>query len=109
MITALRFGVQSVRVHPSRRVNTGPDTVRASSSRQGLLRAAIEHKLTNVLGRRLGPEYYRELCRDLGLEDVTTPDEALRFANALIEQGGLLASVGRSVRSQAIMCGAIEP
>lgn len=49
-----------------------------------MLRATAQKKLTNVMGHERGPRCYSEVCPELGLDDIHTPDDSLRFGNAQI-------------------------
>ena len=40
------------------------------------------------------------------MSELATPDDSARFGNELISRGGVLASIGRSIKIQAILQGA---
>jgi hypothetical protein len=63
-------------------------------------------KLRNVLGQDRANVLIQSLLAQLGLDGLRTPDDRLRFADLLVERGGVLASIGRSVKIQAILHGA---
>ena len=73
-----------------------------------MLRTTARRKLNKVMGPRSGPTLYQDTCRELGLEEIQTPNDSLLFGDALIAKGGILASVGRSIKIQAILFGAVE-
>ena len=69
---------------------------------------ALDQKLNNLLGAARAAELRTELLNELGLEVIESPDDRLRFGNALIARGGLLEAVGRSIKVQALLHGARE-
>jgi hypothetical protein len=66
-------------------------------------------KLTNLMGPDRGRRFFDQMLGQLGMNALDTPQDSLRFGEALIEQGGVLASIGRSVKIQAILHGAQQP
>lgn len=70
--------------------------------------AAAMQKLVNVMGTARAGELTEQVLRQIGLQELRTPDDRLRFGQALIKRGGLLESVGRSIKMQAILHGARE-
>jgi hypothetical protein len=65
-------------------------------------------KLLRMLGPERGNAVVQETMKQLGLEAVKTPNECLRFGEALIKRGGLLEALGRSIKIQALLNGANE-
>jgi hypothetical protein len=65
-------------------------------------------KIFNTFGAQRGRALVDETLASLGITELRTPDDRLRFGNALIKRGGLLESVGRSIKIQAILHGAAE-
>jgi hypothetical protein len=65
-------------------------------------------KLENVLGAERAKTVTRDTLREIGLETLRTPNDRLRFGEALVHKGGLLEVVGRSIKIQAILHGAKE-
>jgi hypothetical protein len=63
-------------------------------------------KVFNVLGAERGRAIVDQTLRLLGLSELRTPDDRLKFGNELIKHGGLLESVGRAIKIQAILHGA---
>ena len=63
-------------------------------------------KIYNVLGRDRGQRLLDELLRELGVPDATTPNDRVRLGNLLIQRGGVLESIGRAIKIQAILHGA---
>ena len=63
-------------------------------------------KLTNLMGADRGRRFFEQMLGQLGMAGIETPQDSLRFGEALIEQGGVLASIGRSVKIHAILRGA---
>jgi hypothetical protein len=65
-------------------------------------------KLVNVMGRERADAVIAETLRQLSLRELRTADDCLRFGDALIHRGGLLGAIGRAIKIQAILNGAIE-
>ena len=66
-------------------------------------------KLINLMGQERGYSFYLEVLDLLGLNGLTSPNDSLRFGEELISRGGVLASIGRSIKIQAILHGAQAP
>jgi hypothetical protein len=49
-----------------------------------------------------------ELMPRLGLRRLATAQDRFRFAELLIERGGVLSVIGRSIQTQALLQGAIR-
>lgn len=71
-------------------------------------RDTVTQKLAQVLGRKAALELVSKTMVDAGLDALNTPDDQLRFANALIPRGGLYEAVGRALKIQAILNGGNE-
>lgn len=69
---------------------------------------AALRKLVNVLGAERAAEIERQTLARIGLAVLRTPDDRYRFASDLMQQGGVLASIGRAMRIQAVLHGATE-
>jgi hypothetical protein len=65
-------------------------------------------KLVRMFGPEKASALVRETLRKIGIVEIATPDDRLRFGGALIERGGLYEVIGRSIRVQAILQGAVE-
>lgn len=63
-------------------------------------------KLTNLMGAERGRRFFDQMLDELGMTALATPQDSLRFGEALMEHGGVLASIGRSVKIHAILHGA---
>lgn len=63
-------------------------------------------KLVNLMGQERGYAFYLETLDRLGLEGLSNPNDSARFGEELIARGGVLASIGRSIKIQAILHGA---
>ena len=68
-------------------------------------RDTVTQRLAQVLGREAALELVARTMGEAGLETLNTPDDQLRFANALIPLGGLYEAVGRALKIQAILNG----
>ena len=66
---------------------------------------AIE-RLNRAVGEDAGQRYAQEALANLGLRELQTPDDLLRFASYLVDKGGLLEAVGRALKVSAILRGA---
>lgn len=67
--------------------------------------AALQ-KVFNVMGADRGRVIVDQTLRQLGVRELKTPEDRLRFGNALIKHGGVLESIGRAIKIQAILHGA---
>lgn len=66
----------------------------------------IIQRLVHVYGATKGEALYRETLERTGLAELRSPDDEMRFADALIDSGGLLEAMGRSLRVRALLRGA---
>lgn len=66
----------------------------------------IGKKLVNMLGANAGERIANEVLQELGVQSLANPNHELAFGKRLVERGGLLAFIGRSIQIQAIMHGA---
>jgi hypothetical protein len=71
--------------------------------------AAALQKLVNLMGQERGHRFYLETLDCLGMSEIATPNDSARFGEELISRGGVLASIGRSIKIQAILQGATTP
>lgn len=69
--------------------------------------AALQ-KVYNVMGAERGGEIVRQTLRQIGRASLATADDRLLFGDALIKRGGVLESIGRAIKIQAILHGARE-
>lgn len=65
-------------------------------------------KLEHAFGPVRAHAIWREILAELGLEYLKDADERVGFGQLLIARGGLLALIGRSVVTQAILHGASQ-
>jgi len=63
-------------------------------------------RLVHVLGTVRGQSIYEDTLAAIGRTSLLSPDDEIRFADALIANGGLLESIGRSLRVRALLRGA---
>ena len=68
--------------------------------------AAAERRLAAVIGNARAQAMVRACLQRSGCSDPRTPDDLRRFAEALIDEGGLAEAVGRSVKIEALLRGA---
>lgn len=69
--------------------------------------AALQ-KVFNVLGEARGRQVVDQVFEQLGTRELATPNDRVRFGNALIMRGGVLESIGRAIKIQAFLHGATE-
>jgi hypothetical protein len=65
-------------------------------------------KLVRLYGAERTESIVRDTLREIGLREIHSADDRMRFGTALVEKGGLLAAIGRAIRIQAILHGARE-
>jgi hypothetical protein len=68
----------------------------------------VKAKLVNILGLEKAEHLVAEVLPELGLAGLRTADDRLRFGRALATRGGMLAVIGHSIQTQAILHGAIS-
>lgn len=59
-----------------------------------------------MMGEERGRIFYRDTLDKLGMTELATPDDNARFGEELISHGGVLSSIGRSIKIHAILHGA---
>ncbi|APR80530.1 Hypothetical protein A7982_05877 [Minicystis rosea] len=75
---------------------------------RGQLAPLVHERLTKALGIQRGSEVMHVTLARLGMHAVETPQDMLEIADQLISSGGLVQAVGRSIKVQAILRGAVE-
>jgi hypothetical protein len=65
-------------------------------------------KLENILGRERASEVWASELQLLGVADLDEPGDRLRFGQALVRHGGILEAIGRSIKVQAVLRGAVD-
>ena len=68
----------------------------------------VMRKLENVMGPVEGPRLVESVCRQFGIASLESPQQRLQFGCALIQRGGLLEAIGRAIKIQALLHGAVE-
>ena len=58
------------------------------------------------MGAQRARQLTDETLSQLGIREMKTAYDRLRFGNALIARGGVLESIGRAIKIQAILHGA---
>jgi hypothetical protein len=64
-------------------------------------------KINNVMGETKAHKLIDDTLRGLRLVRVESMDDLLSFGNALIAHGGVIEAIGRSIKIQAILHGAV--
>lgn len=64
-------------------------------------------KITNMMGPSKARQFIDDTMRSIHLTQVTTMDDLLQFGEALIARGGVIEAIGRSIKIQAILHGAV--
>ena len=65
-------------------------------------------KLVSVMGPQRANAIVSDALRELSLPELRNADDCLRFGDVLVQRGGLLSSIGRAIKIQAILHGASE-
>lgn len=66
-------------------------------------------RLIKAVGRDKALRVGGEALHELGLRELQTPNDLLRFSNYLIHLGGAIEFVGRALKVSALLRGAVEP
>ncbi len=66
------------------------------------------NKVVSTLGPQRARTLVAEILHEIGLGSLSSPDDRLRFAVALMARGGLLEAIGRAIKIQAILHGASD-
>jgi hypothetical protein len=67
---------------------------------------AILTKLRYIFGQEEGEKLFASTLGTLGLATIRDEDDELAFGEVLVPQGGLLAVIGRTIISHALLQGA---
>lgn len=73
------------------------------------LTASACTRLCKALGREQGMHHAQSTLHRMGLQELSTPQDLLIFANHLCVQGGAIEAVARSLKITAILRGAVDP
>lgn len=65
-------------------------------------------RLIKAVGREKGMRIGSEALTELGIKELQTPNDLLRFSNHLILLGGAIEFVGRALKVSALLRGAVE-
>lgn len=65
-------------------------------------------KLARILGPERAEILTRETLAGIGLSELGSPEDLLRFADELTKQGGFIEAVGRSLHVHAKLRGASD-
>ena len=76
---------------------------------RGAMAHVVHDRLVKALGDRRAGEVFRDACGRFGDRLIETPQDMLDFAEVLVRLGGLIQAVGRSLKVQALLRGAVEP
>jgi hypothetical protein len=90
---------------PSSRGGPSSDVVLIA---RGAQMATVHERMVKALGPRRAGEILRETLDRFGERMLETPQDMLDFAELLIKSGGLVQAVGRSLKVQALLRGAVE-
>lgn len=61
-------------------------------------------KLARVFGAERGERVARQILQEIGLSELRTPDDLMRFGAALEALGGYEAAIGAMLRLHARIC-----
>jgi hypothetical protein len=67
---------------------------------------SVFQKLQNVLGPERARKFHTDTLAELGLEELRSANDRLRFGHALLRHGGVMEAIGRSIKIQALLQGA---
>jgi hypothetical protein len=68
----------------------------------------IREKLIRLFGEAEGTALAREVLGALGLRAIESPHDIYRFGDALTGRGGIYAILGHSIKTHAILNGALR-
>jgi len=80
--------------------------VTSGPSRSELDELALQ-RLIRAVGPAVGPATASEALASLGIAEIESPAELLRFAEQLMQKGGVFESVGRGLKISALLKGAV--
>ncbi len=75
---------------------------------RGLYSYTVLERLVKALGEKRAAEVFRDAFDRFGEGNVETPQDMFDFAQLLMKSGGLVQAVGRSLKVQALLLGAVE-
>jgi hypothetical protein len=90
---------------PSSRGGPASDTMFVA---RGALAPTVYERLVKALGPRRAGEVFHEARSQFGDRFIETPQDMLDFSMILLRAGGLVQAVGRSLKVQALLRGAVE-
>jgi hypothetical protein len=73
-----------------------------------MMSVLVRGRLSKALGPGRAQEIMLETTERMGGRDLESPQDLLTFAELLIKAGGLVQAVGRSLKVQALLHGAVE-
>jgi hypothetical protein len=73
-----------------------------------MMKDPVTRKLENVMGPVEGLRLVQSVCRQAGISSLEDPQQRLQFGCVLMQRGGLLEAIGRSIKIQAILHGATD-
>jgi hypothetical protein len=85
----------------------GPTSAVVAVSR-GELAPLAHDRLVKALGDRRAGEVFTSAYASFGDRPLDTPQDLLEFGEILIRLGGLIQAVGRALKVQALLRGAVE-
>lgn len=66
----------------------------------------IRTKLVSMLGETQASAVASDVLSEMGVDRLTTADDRILFGRHLVRRGGVLAILGHSIQTQAILHGA---
>ena len=98
-------GSEAERAVPSSR--RAPTSQVLPVSYRGEMAPMVYERMTKALGPKRASEVMREALAQIDDRRLDGPDDVLAFAERLIEGTGLVQVVGRSLKVQALLRGAV--
>jgi hypothetical protein len=75
---------------------------------RGALAPMVHDRLINALGPQRAADVLHDAYLRFGNRLIETPQDMLEFAGILVQLGGLIQAVGRSLKVQALLRGAVD-
>ena len=75
---------------------------------RGEMAPLVHERLVKALGGKRAAEVMRDALTTLGDHPLDTPADLLVIAEVMIRSGGLVQAVGRTLKVQALLRGAVE-
>jgi hypothetical protein len=102
----MKAGGEAERAVPSS--HRAPTSEVVPVSYRGAMAPMVYERMSKALGPKRAAEVMREAMDQLDDRRLDSPEDVLAFADRLIAATGLVQAVGRSLKVQALLRGAVE-